>query len=439
MKQIENNVVIYGLGYVGLTLGIVLAESGYNVIGVEKNKNKISQLNRNKVYLHEPNINERFSVQKNAKKLIFTTHSNNITANTHVICVGTPLNFKTKKPKIDSMKEIIRSLINSIKKGDLVIVRSTVPIGFTRNFICEQISKKTKMQAGEDFFICFAPERTIEGDALEELRKNPQIIAGSTSKCLERGTIFFERFCNHIVSLPNLESSELAKLTDNTFRDVTFAYSNELAMIADNYNLNIKKIINACNVLYSRNNIPMPSPGVGGPCLTKDPYILIDSAIKKNYHSGIVKSARNINKNIILKLSNKIIKKIKTIKNPNLIICGLAFKGNPETNDYRDSTTLELINILKKRIKGVRIYIYDPVIDQKEIKKLGYQSIGSPYSKVNATALIIANNHHSFKQLNIQKIKSNMINNKVICDCWGLLNFELLNKDPEIDYFGVGF
>ena len=300
--RITEDVHVYGLGYVGLTLSIILAENGYNVTGIDKDVNKIKLLNKNKSYLHERNLEKRLLgiIKKNA---LFLTKLKKHPAQYHIICVATPIN-KNKIPITKNLFNVASDICINLKKGDCIIIRSTVPIGFTRKII-KFITDKTKLSVGEDFYICHAPERTIEGNALEELISNPQILGGYSNKCLEKGLNFFKKINDKIILVKNLESAEIAKLIDNSYRDTVFAFSNEISEICERYNLDAIDIIKKCNSDYKRNNIPLPSPGVGGACLTKDPHILSYSASKKNYRSKLIISSRSVNKKSINLLTKK--------------------------------------------------------------------------------------------------------------------------------------
>ena len=430
----ENNVSVYGLGYVGLTLSIVLAENNFNVFGIEKDYNKIISLRKGHVYLHEPNINSRF--QSQYKKNFFISYeNNNNSSSTHIICVGTPINKRTKKIILEPFKKILNSICKNIKKKDLIIIRSTVPIGFCRDFVIPTIEKKKNFKPGKDFYIAFAPERTIEGNALDELVLNPQIIGAYSEECLKKSTSFFETFCKSISIVDSIETAEMCKLVDNTFRDVSFGYSNEISILADKFSINVHNVIDACNRNYERNNIPKPSPGVGGPCLTKDPYIMSLSGNKKNYQTTMILSARKVHDKIIEHCVSKIKKNLSKKKKYNILFCGLAFKGHPETNDVRDSTTIDLIESLKKKIK-CNINVHDFVVKETEIIKNGYKPYKITKKIENIDAIIISNNHKKYSVLDY----NNIIQSKdkvLIFDCWRILKNHKFQEN--IKYIGVGF
>lgn len=439
------DVTIHGLGYVGLTLGIVLGEEGYKVLGNDIDEEKINMLKNKKSYLLEPQINSKISKLIKNKKLNFFSKKHDkkdLSCGVHVICVGTPINLKTKKPILTPILKILETIKKIIKKNDLIIVRSTVPVGFCRDFIIKNLEKSSDIKAGKDFNICFAPERTVEGNAIYELRNNPQIIGGYTNECLNKGKTFF-KFCKHILETPNLETAEMAKLVDNTFRDTIFAYANEIAMSCEEKNISAISVIEACNLFYPRNNIPKPSPGVGGPCLSKDPYILGSSFKKNSYKPDLVLSNRETNKKIINRIAGQLLDNIKKKKNPKILFCGIAFKGIPETNDFRNSTILDIINILKKKNKRLKIFGFDPAISIEEFKDIPVKKVNLPSNKKEKYDVIFfGNNNNKFAKIDIQKlIDENITPDGMLYDSWNIfnLNQEVINNENNVLIKGVGF
>ena len=187
----------------------------------------------------------------------------------------------------------------------------------------------------------------MEGNAIQELQKLPQIVSGFGKKSLYLSSNFFSKISNKIVKVKSLEAAEMVKLLNNSFRDLSFAFSNQVSMICSQYNLNTNEIIKNANDNYPRNQIPLASPGVGGPCLTKDPYILDESISKNKDTKSIFTISRDINNKIVFNLINKINKLLGSRKTRKILLCGLSFKGYPETKDYRGSITL-VFSIFKK-------------------------------------------------------------------------------------------
>jgi UDP-N-acetyl-D-mannosaminuronic acid dehydrogenase len=430
----SNRICILGLGYVGLTLSLVLAEKKFKVFGYDSNKKLINDLSNFKTHIYEKNI--KFLLKKNIlnKNLILT---DNIPENidTFIITVGTPVVYDDNKKQfvsnLNSIKEITNKIALKIKKKTNIIFRSTIPIG-TCNKVITPILNQKNLKIDRDYYLSFAPERTIEGNAIYELKNLPQIVAGGSKLSLKKCKSFFNLFCKEIVEVDNLVAGELIKLINNSFRDLSFAFSNQVAMICNKYNLDTNKIILSANKNYPRNQIAKPSPGVGGPCLTKDPYILEESILKKNNNKSIFSISRDTNNQIINELVNDIIKKLKGIKNKNILICGLAFKGYPLTKDYRGSVSLIFFEKLNK-IKNFNIKIHDPLFTKNDIKKL--LNIDSEDFKKTSNyydCVVILNNNKFYKKLDFRKYAMIIKNNGLIYDYWSLISQSKIKKIKKI-------
>ena len=427
------------MGYVGLTLGATISNLGFNVLGYDKNKNVIKNLKKGippffekglKKYI-DPNINFNLTFIDELKKNI---------ASIYICAVGTPVNSKTKKVNIDSIVEVSKQISKILKKDDLIIMRSTMPIGTTRNIVIPILEKKTNLKAGKDFHIVSAPERTAEGKAMQELRENPQIIGSINETSFQKASELFNTFTKSIISLPTLESAEFSKLLDNTFRDSIFAFINQMIPVTEKLNIDLCEVIDAVNHGYPRNNIPKPSPGVGGPCLVKDSYLLKYNFDQLKINNILLAGSRKVNENTTQYLYSKLnnfLKKIgKNVNNSKIFIVGLAFKGNPETSDLRDSTSIDLIKKFKDKKK---FYVYDPVIDKKTLTSLGYnyQNLEKGFSK--ADLVIFLNNHKSYQDLNIFKLIKKMNKPGIIIDTWKVFNPMEIKSNKNILYGGLGF
>ena len=319
-------------------------------------------------------------------------------------------------------------------------MRSTMPIGTTRNIVIPILEKKTNLKAGKDFHIVSAPERTAEGKAMQELRENPQIIGSINETSFQKASELFNTFTKSIISLPTLESAEFSKLLDNTFRDSIFAFINQMIPVTEKLNIDLCEVIDAVNHGYPRNNIPKPSPGVGGPCLVKDSYLLKYNFDQLKINNILLAGSRKVNENTTQYLYSKLnnfLKKIgKNVNNSKIFIVGLAFKGNPETSDLRDSTSIDLIKKFKDKKK---FYVYDPVIDKKTLTSLGYnyQNLEKGFSK--ADLVIFLNNHKSYQDLNIFKLIKKMNKPGIIIDTWKVFNPMEIKSNKNILYGGLGF
>lgn len=430
-----------GMGYVGLTLSVVLAKNGFKVYGIEVKKEIVENLKGGKPHFHETRLEALLIQQQKLENLKIHESLPNEEIDVYIISVGTPLKKGSKTPNIQYIMNVAVNVANHMKQDSLIILRSTVPVGTSRNIVLPLLEKQSGLKAGKDFSFAFAPERTIEGNAIIELETNPQIIGGFDEKSVSLASDLFRKLTPTVINVSNLEAAEMIKILDNTYRDVRFAYANEVAMICEKLNLDATELINAANTHYPRNNIPAPSPGVGGACLSKDPYILIDFAKKAGYDAKIIEESRRINEYIPIQIVKRIKAKLeefnKDIKKAKIFIVGFAFKGEPETSDMRDSTTLWFIDELKKYASD--IYGFDPVIDNELLKHLGIKvcdTMEEGYS--NADVILFLNNHKSYLDLDPFEICSKMNKPAIFYDAWRMFEEEMFKNITDICYRSVG-
>lgn len=430
----NTRVNIIGLGYAGLTLSCILAEYKFTVYGYEKN-NRIKKLLINKLpTFYEPGLKNY--LKKNIGKYLFITN-NLIEANIHIITVGTPIN-KSKKPILNSIKESALDISKVISKGDLVIVRSTVPVGTTRNIIKKNIEKYSNLECGTEFSLVFAPERTAEGIALKELKKNPQIIGSFDKNSFDIANKFFNTFCDVTIDAGSLEAAEVCKLIDNSYRDYNFAFSNNLSFLADKLNLDSNQLIKLVNLGYSRNNIPIPSPGVGGPCLSKDSYIFAEIFQKLNLNNNFLINTRITNEygptHIYKKLKKYFNSSGEDINKQKIVVIGIAFKGDPATSDTRNSSSLDILEKFNKK----QVFIYDPVASKEELKELDYKVLKNVSSCFkNKNAVIIMNNHESYKQWDLKILLKGAPKNFLFFDGWRMFDEENINNFKNVNYMSI--
>ncbi len=434
IKNYDKKITIFGLGYVGLTLALCMSKNGFEITGFDINKNLISNLKKGNSHFYEQKLD--YLLKNEKKKINFSNSINNSKSDCYILSVGTPI--KNYRPNLKYITDAIKQICSILKEGDLIVLRSTLPIRTTDDVIIPLIYKIKKFKPGIDYFIGFAPERTIEGNAIDELENNPQIIGANDLVSFEKTAKIFNKITKSIIKVENIKSAEFAKLVDNSYRDHKFAFSNQLIAPCEKLKINLNSIIKAVNFGYGRNDIAKPSPGVGGPCLSKDPYIFF-SSLNINKNKLIVKNARNINENIPLYVFNKTMKLIKKTKinkkNIKFFFLGLAFKGHPETSDVRDSTS---IKIIKYFFKFKNIYCYDPVLNTSEIKKLGFKYSGINSGFKNADVIIFLNNHKSFELLNIENLLRKTKKPSILIDTWNMLDEKKIKQLKSVVYSGLG-
>lgn len=428
MKSVDNNICIIGLGFVGLTLSIKMAEKNFNVVGVEKNKEILRCLKKRESHFFEPNINSRISkIITNNKFKFYNKIPKNKNFSVYIITVGTPIN-KEKKFESKDIKKISLLLSKHIKNGDLVILRSTVRVGTTRNIVLPILNKSKKY-----FDLAYCPERTQEGNALNELKILPQIVGGINSLSKDRSKRIFKKITKEVLFTSKLESAELIKILDNTYRDVSFAFANEVSLICNSLNLDSNEVIKIGKFKYPRTNIPNPGP-VGGPCLAKDTYILTESLKENNFFPSISMSARSVNEGLLYNVYEYINKifflnlKNQTIK---ISLLGLAFKGDPVTSDLRGSISIDFLNILRQKIKkNIIVYGYDSFVKKKDLKNhkiLLAKNIREAF--INANLVVILNNNKEFRKINMKFYSSLMAKNALIYDFWNLFSLDYIQKN----------
>lgn len=430
---------IVGLGYVGLTLSLVMAEKGFNVIGFDLNDQLIKNLKKKIPPFFENNID--IYIENNiGNNLDVTSELKPFKADVYIVSVGTPIDKKTMLPNTDSLIRSINNISKLLKQGDLIIMRSTLPINFTNSFIIPKISNLTNLKYGIDFFVSVCPERTIEGNALNELMILPQIIGADDFKSSEISMSIFNEISQTVVDVGSLRAAEMSKLIDNSYRDHRFSFANNMALLSEKLELDFNDIVSKVNLGYERNDIPYPSPGVGGPCLSKDPYILSKAFKDNGLSNKLIMSVRETNesapKNIVERYEKTFQNDDLDIKKEKIFIIGFAFKGNPETSDLRDSTTLWLLDHFKERGYN-NIYGFDPVINENELRSQNIKTCSIEEGFTSARSVFIMNNHLSYAKLDITNLSSEMKRPGMIYDAWSIFS-SVFNNNNNLKYLSVG-
>ena len=419
------DVGIVGLGYVGLTLGTAIAKSGLKVLGVEKNKEIVSIVNSGKSHFAELGLEQIIKEQIDNGNLIAKNKFDPTDRCKYfIITVGTPLDL-SGKPRLDMIKSAVSEIVNQINEGAVVIVRSTVEVGTTRNCIDLELKKTNKK-----YYLAMCPERTLEGNAIKELNTLPQIIGSDDLDTFDKVSKLFRKLTNSIIYVNSYEAAEIIKLVDNTYRDVQFGFANEVARMCDAVGVNAIEVIEAGKQNYPRTNVALPGL-VGGPCLEKDPHIFNHSAKKYGIDLEITKAARFVNENHPKELVSKIVErscKSKSIDKLKIVFLGMAFKGKPLTDDLRGSMATFVLKEFKRILPNSSMGIYDPVVSEQKLKShypgcLIYENISDAVNK--ADVAMITNNNEIFSNQNLNQLISLLSPNGFIFDFWN--NF---SKDP---------
>lgn len=326
-------VCVVGLGYIGLPTAALLANRGYDVWGVDVVKETVDIINEGRIHIVEPDLDTFVQSAVNSKKLKASLTP--AAADIFIIAVPTP--FKDDHvPNIDYVLSATKSIAPYVKAGDIVILESTSPVGTTDQM------EATLKEAGIDtskIYLAHCPERVLPGKIMEELVHNDRIIGGTTEEATEKTAEFYRTFVKGDVLLTNAKTAEMAKLTENSFRDVNIAFANELSILCDKFDIDVWELINLSN-RHPRVNILQPGCGVGGHCIAVDPWFIVDAGKED---AKIIRAAREVNDYksewVIEKIKNRaLLFAQEHHREPKIACMGLAFK--PDIDDLRESPAL---------------------------------------------------------------------------------------------------
>jgi nucleotide sugar dehydrogenase len=436
-------IAVLGLGFVGLTLAVVLADAGFKVLGLEAKEEVVESLRRGVPHFYESglanqlrshigrNLEVAASLEKSGSDLEI--------CDIYIVSVGTPVD-ENHQPVLSFVEAAVRSIGKVLKPGDTVMLRSTVPVGTTRDFCLPILEQVSGLQGGKDFSLVFAPERTIAGKALKELRALPQIIGSLDPQGAEVAAALYREITPTIVMVDSLEAAEMVKLVNNTYRDTIFSFANEIALVCGRYGLDAFKIIDAANEGYPRDPVPLPSPGVGGVCLKKDPYLLKSSARARGLEPAILGRSREVNEYMPFHVFQKLLRFCETTgreaSQAKVLIVGFAFKGWPETSDMRDSIALELVRHLRQA--GIEVRGYDPVVTPEALAGVPGVGVCELQEGFNgADAVFIMNNHPSYEDWNLHALLDRMRKPALFVDGWRLFRTDDISRVPGISYSTV--
>ena len=429
-KPTDDKICILGMGYVGLTLAVVMAERGFRVHGAEINKKVLAKISEGIPHFFEQGLEVRLKRALKAGTLSFVERIADIPASelpsAYVITVGTPLG-SDQRPRMDMVSNVAAEVAAHMPSGSLVVLRSTVRLGTTRAVVMDRLRA-----SGKPFGLAYCPERTLEGRALEELISLPQIVGGLSDEDMWRATTIFQRLTPTTIKVSSLEAAEVIKLLDNSYRDHMFAFGNEVALMCDAAGLDGIEVIRAANTGYERTKIAMPG-FVGGPCLHKDPHILQDSMTDFGFVPSLVKEGRALNESLSDRVIDMIMRELPsgTRTVGKVAVCGVAFKGRPETDDTRATPALELIAALRLRFPGAEIVGQDFAVSDQGIAELGIAPSSIEAAFRQSDIVIIANNNAKYQWLNLDALAASMKRPGVVFDVWSVLPMD--EKATEVE------
>jgi UDP-N-acetyl-D-mannosaminuronic acid dehydrogenase len=430
------NIHIMGLGYVGLTLAIACAKRGMKVIGYEVNPEIFTRLrDQHKAHFFEPGLDHL--IQECIKKGSFVVAERltpSKSPETYIITVGTPLGTEGKT-QLEAISSVSDEIASNCAAGSTIIARSTMKIGTTKSVIKPIFERHRKT-----VHLAVCPERTVEGSALEELHEIPQIIGSPDPQAQYNCQKLFSEISPASSIVNSWEGAEAIKLMDNTFRDIQFGIANEFSLLVEKIGGDAKRLFEIANSGYKRTNLAKPGL-VGGPCLEKDPHILLESARDLGVDLPMTRSARFINENMlghgIEKMKTYFLSYGKPIRK--IAVLGMAFKGNPETSDMRGSLAQPLVKELSRWAPKAKIFAYDLHVAESDVSRLECTLSQDLLEVVNGAELCIFQHDAKYlKGLDLNFISSVMARSGLVYDYWTLFNKEILELSNDVSYLNYG-
>lgn len=438
MSEATHDVGIVGLGYVGLTLATAMADVGYKLVGLERRPEVVDLLKAGKPHFQEVGLDHILkNVIAEGRLAVREQFDPSDRCDAYIITVGTPLDANGMA-RLDMIESATRQVADSMPDDALVILRSTVKVGTSRNVVAPILAA-----SGKRFKIAMCPERTLEGNAMQELRQLPQIIGADDTDTRERAARLFSKLTKQVLTVSSLEAAEVIKLADNTFRDVRFAFANEIARLCDAVGVSANEVIGIGKLGYSRTNIALPGL-VGGPCLEKDPHILRQSAHECGIELEITRAAREVNERQPLECAKWMVSELERrniADAPTVSFLGLAFKGVPEADDLRGAMSLHVIRHMRDLLPDAKFKAYDPVVSAKDIEALniGLEVCDDLKGALHEVDLaVITNNHPKLASIGFSTMVDHLSPDGFVYDFWN--HFSEVEEEDATDrrYFAVG-
>lgn len=401
---------VIGLGYIGLPTALMMASHGVEVIGTDYNKELVDTLNAGKTTFKEDGLDELFQNAVNSG-IKFTTEYQN--TDVYIVSVPTPYDKFSKKVDACYVVEAVKDVMKVCHKGATVVIESTVSPGTIDKFV-RPVIEENGFIIGQDINLVHAPGRIIPGNMVYELLHNNRTIGADDKAVGEKVKELYSSFCQGEIVVTDIRTAEMTKVVENTFRAVNIAFANELAKICRHDNMDVYEIIKICN-MHPRVNILQPGPGVGGHCISVDPWFLvgdypslakvIDESMKTN--DGMP--------DFVLNRIYEIMKENKITDISKVGLYGLTYKEN--VDDMRESPTLQMLESMERHLCGDLVKVYDPFIT-KDIVPNQYHDFDKFINDVELVVLLVG--HDEIKQ-NMEKLKGKVIlDTRKICDLDGV-------------------
>jgi UDP-N-acetyl-D-mannosaminuronic acid dehydrogenase len=390
-----------GLGYIGLPTASTFAMQGIKVVGVDVNPHVVETLGRGGIHIHEPGL--RTVVEAALKSGNLTVSSHPEEADAFLIAVPTPFHedkfaeYQGRRYKLADMGAVIsatEAIVPYLRKGNLVILESTSPPRTTLDLV-QPILERSNLKAGSDFFLCYSPERVLPGQILRELIENARVVGGVTPESAKAGHDLYATFVKGQIIETDATTAEMVKLMENTTRDVNIAIANEFSRLAEKFGVDVWEAIRLAN-LHPRINILSPGPGVGGHCISVDPWFFVETAPEL---TPLIYHARKVNDDQPHFVVNRVKQALGNLNGKRIAALGLAYK--PDVDDLRESPANEVVHLLQK--EGALVKAWEPFKPDASLKGINMSpSLEEAIKEVDAILLLVK--HTEFTKFDPKEI-----------------------------------
>lgn len=432
MEHHDNDgyIAVIGLGYVGLPLAATLAASGAEVVGLEANPAVRAAIRAGGTLKYEPGLEDLLrSLPEGA--LTVSDRLPDAAPAAVLVCVGTAVDGD-RRPELDDLSAAVSAVADRIDEDTLVVIRSTVPVGTCRDLVLPLLRRRVASP-----LLAFCPERTIQGQALAELRALPQIIGGLDARSAQLAADLFKPVAPDQIMMSSIEAAEAVKLICNAHTDLIYGFGNEVAFLSHALGLDAEELIESANAGYPRPNLSRPG-FVGGSCLVKDPYLLAHAGAAAGYRPTMVEAARAVNERVPGHVANVVLRALSARRRPavsRVVVCGIAYKGHPPTDDVRGSAAVEVARLLTGQVG--ELAGHDFLVAPERTAELGYRPVELPDGLDGAHALILLSNHPGYSDLDSDELLRRMAPSPVVFDMWGVLR-PRPSAGQGVEYLGLG-
>jgi UDP-N-acetyl-D-mannosaminuronic acid dehydrogenase len=406
-------VSVVGLGYIGLPTATVVANQGFQVYGLDVNQHAVDTINRGEIHIVEPGLDAMVKkvVEKGLLKASLEPHP----ADVFVIAVPTPFK-ENHEPDTSYIESALRAIAPVLKAGNLVLLESTSPVGTTEWMACALSELRSDLRFPRDeedeadVALAYCPERVLPGKVIEELRENDRVIGGVTPNCTRKAVQFYKSFVNGDCIRTNARTAEMVKLTENASRDVSIAFANELSLICDKLDIDVWELIHLANH-HPRVNILQPGPGVGGHCISVDPWFIVN---KNPEEARLIHMARLVNDGKPRYVVQKVLQALPS-KATKVACLGLAFK--PNIDDLRESPAVQIVEELSDN--GVQVLAVEPHVTALPEVLSGRDNLQLTSLKEaleQSEVVVVLVDHDVFSQLGLSDVKG-----KILIDTRGMI------------------